>query len=186
VLDVGAHVGSFAHAARLNGAALVHSYEPHRGRLAMLRANAARIGGVECFTSAILAEAGRGSWLGGGGATGGPTVVSDPDGPVEVEAFDDAFARLLVASPAGRVGLVKLDCEGGELPILLRSQRLAEADAVVLEWHPPLCEADVRALLERRGFTVETKPDTHGRGLAFATKPSNGLPPRLTLCHTQG
>lgn len=158
VLDVGAHIGCFAWAARQHGAAVVHCYEPEAATVEYLRTNATRMPGV-----VVYAEQAVGGmvdpWFRQGTPIGvQPTVVS----------LNEAVARLAAASPSGRVELIKMDCEGGEWPALSGSGDLRLVDAVVGEWHDRewggrrWLGPDVEALLNDRGFDVtfyESQPN---------------------------
>lgn len=63
----------------------------------------------------------------------GMASLSHGDGiAVRVEAFDDFVAREIGDAP---IRLLKLDCEGPEIPILLECQRVAQCQEIVCEVH---------------------------------------------------
>ncbi len=136
VLDVGAHVGCFAHAAKSRGAHLVHSYEPYPASFAVLTRNADRM-----KTVAMLAAVGVGAGKGRFPAdvevkhSGGWSVVPDPTGPVDVLGLDDMILWLAASSEDGRVNLLKIDVEGAEWGAFQGALRLDLVDAIVGEWH---------------------------------------------------
>ncbi|MFO0843735.1 MAG: FkbM family methyltransferase [Gemmataceae bacterium] len=174
VLDVGAHIGSFALAALRRGAAVVHCVEPDAENFALLAHNLSpyadrvRLRHAAAWRSDV--KAGRLSLRNPLAArnTGAHQVVTvEGEEGVEAVAFDELIDR---AAPGGRVRLVKMDCEGAEWPILLTSRRLDRVDALCGEYHlGPLPAAfgvpgqtfNVE-LLERvltdRGFAVRTEP----------------------------
>jgi FkbM family methyltransferase len=167
VVDVGAHVGSFAHAARRKGATAIHCYEPNPGNLPHLRANAA---GATVFAEAVGGAPGRATLLPNPDPdnTGGWRATDDADGPITVTPLDDVLARAAAAHPSGRVSFLKLDCEGCELAALGSSAKLDIVDRAAGEWHgsPEL----VKGALERAGFAVTMIPTQGGRGLFFARR----------------
>jgi len=120
---------------------------------------------------------------------GGGTLIWDTDGPlVDAVPFDEVIAAI---SDEGRrrIDLLKIDCEGGEFPILLTSSRLDHIDRIVGEYHElradlprhvriPGCEQFtveiLSAHLERAGFEVSLEPQAIARfgalGLFFADR----------------
>ena len=61
---------------------------------------------------------------------GGGTLIWDTDGPlVDAVPFDDIVEEVS-GGGARRIALVKIDCEGGEFPILLTSRRLDRIDRI--------------------------------------------------------
>ena len=92
---------------------------------------------------------------------------------------DDATPRAVDAVPldaiierAGTVGLLKIDAEGSEYPILATSRRLDRVEAIVGEYHEvDAVDASMRVpgladwtgdalmdLLEERGFEIAVRP----------------------------
>jgi FkbM family methyltransferase len=164
VLDVGAHIGTFAHAACARGASLVHCYEPFPSSADLLEQNALRIGEVRVFREAVGAGRGIGRFANAAEltATGGWTVVPDPAGVSPIVGLDEAILRLAKESPSGRIGLLKMDCEGGEWPALENVTRLDLVDRVVGEYHPApgtpgRDAAGLVSLLRRHKFEVVTR-----------------------------
>jgi FkbM family methyltransferase len=187
IVDVGAHIGSFALAALRRGAGVVHCVEPDAENFALLEHNLSPFGDrVRLRRAAVWRsdeQAARLSLRNPVAArnTGAHQVATLEAGPgVEAVAFDELIEQ------AGRVRLVKLDCEGAEWPILLTSRRLDRVEALCGEYHlGPLPEAFqvagetfsvellVRTLAER-GFEVRTEPlppRPHPCGLFFAERP---------------
>jgi FkbM family methyltransferase len=184
VLDVGAHVGTFAcHLAEVHPTATVTCFEPSAGTAEYLRRNieqndlADRISVVE---AALTGETGTALFDDHGGASvhsglveGHP--VDDPHTAgtkVEVRtlSFDDA-----VAAAPGPVTVVKLDCEGGEYEAAYRSSpsSWASVERVVLEYHdiPGQSWADLRAWFASIGLhVVGQRPERADLGLAWLAR----------------
>jgi FkbM family methyltransferase len=152
IVDVGAHIGSFAHAVILRGGKHVYSLEPDstncalatehlrqyiaQGYVRLMQAavwrsdpndDELRFDGYHTFTQSYPGMEGIVN-------TGGGSVVWGVGEPVAKVAFDDVV-DLVTNDGERRVRLVKLDCEGAEWPILLTSRRLQLIDEIVGEFH---------------------------------------------------
>ena len=152
VVDVGAHIGSFAYAVVLRGGKHVLSIEPDRtncafaaehlrpyveqGYVRLLHAavwrsdpndDELRFDGYQIFTQSYPGMEGIVN-------TGSGAVVWDFGQPVAKIAFDDVV-DLATNRGERRVRLLKLDCEGAEWPIVLTSRRLHLIDEIVGEFH---------------------------------------------------
>jgi FkbM family methyltransferase len=172
VVDVGAHIGSFALAALRRGAgrvvccepdaasfeALCHNLAPYKGRAALVRCAA--------WGSDVPSEGVRLHNPIDPRNTG--AVQARLDGPGEAVSAVPLDDLLRVVARGQRVRLLKLDCEGAEWPILFSSSRLGEVDEVVGEYHlPPLAgpwaglpwptEAALLERLAEMGFTAEAQ-----------------------------
>lgn len=142
VLDVGAHVGSFAVAiAARYPRATVTCYEPSPEASAYLRTNilANRLGSrVTINRAAVGAETGVARLLQAESASAEASLVPSMVGlgarGIVCDVVDFATALATSSGPE----LVKLDCEGMEYDIVLRSDpRLwASVRCVLLEYHP--------------------------------------------------
>ena len=152
VIDIGAHIGSFAYASVLRGGKHVWSIEPDRTNCALaaehLRPYADQ-GHVRLIHAAVWRSdpnedelrfdgyhALPQSYPGMEGVvnTGGGSVVWGLGEPVAKIAFDD-IVDLTTNRGERRVRLLKLDCEGAEWPIVLTSSRLHLIDEIVGEFH---------------------------------------------------
>lgn len=152
VIDIGAHIGSFAHAAVERGCRRVHCFEPdgdncrsadthlrayidagwvRLSRTAMWRSDAnddqLRFGGYLTFPKSFtgmegIVNTGSGSVLWG-------------DGDVVPKIALDSVIDEIIGDGTGRIRLLKLDCEGAEWPILLTSRRLHLVDEIAGEFH---------------------------------------------------
>lgn len=144
VLDVGGQIGSFslAVAAELPKAR-VHVYEASPTSASYIRRNVEGNdldGRVTVHGAAMAGEAGEFSFVDSGTASGhnGLTAPDAVGTEVTVPAvtFDEAAAR--VAADGSAVQLVKMDVEGAEYDIVLRSSpdSWREVRSVVMEYHP--------------------------------------------------
>ena len=152
VIDVGAHIGAFAHAVVQRGGEHVCSIEPDATNCAiaaehlrpyidcgyvrlMQRAvwrsdpndDELRFDGYHPFPKSFKGMEGILN-------TGDGSVIWGVGEPVAKVAFDDVV-DLVTNGGERRVRLVKLDCEGAEWPILLTSRRLQLIDEIVGEFH---------------------------------------------------
>ncbi|HEX8164939.1 MAG TPA: FkbM family methyltransferase [Beijerinckiaceae bacterium] len=152
VIDVGAHIGSFAEAVVSRGCRKVYCIEPDRanceiaaanlrpyvesGRVELVRAaawrsdrnaDALRFDGYHPFPKSFAGMEGIVN-------TGSGSVVWGSGEPVAKIALDDIVDR---ATNRGErpVRLLKLDCEGAEWPILMTSRRLHLIDEICGEFH---------------------------------------------------
>jgi FkbM family methyltransferase len=152
VVDVGAHIGSFAYAVVRRGGRHVWSIEPDRtnctfaaehlrpyvdqGYVQLMHAavwrsdpndDELRFDGYHAFPQSYPGMEGIIN-------TGNGSVVWGLGEPVAKIAFDDVV-DLATNRGERRVRLLKLDCEGAEWPILLTSRRLHLIDEIVGEFH---------------------------------------------------
>lgn len=134
VADIGANVGMFGlYALRRWDVAELRSYEPDPANLRLLRQTA---GPHAAWTVADAAVSNRAGALRFAAGLFSESRAANPDEPgIEVPVVD------LFEEPP--VGLLKLDIEGGEWPILAdpRLPQL-EAWAIVMEWHARGCPTD--------------------------------------------
>jgi FkbM family methyltransferase len=182
VVDVGAHIGAFSILAAAQGASRVLAFEPEAENYRLLSFNAARHPAIEVHRAAVW-RSDRDepvlAWRASSNArnTGGGTVIAGraiAGVPVDERAHDvDALPLDAIIDGAGIVGLLKIDAEGSEYPILATSRRLDRVEAIVGEWHdvdgldasmdlPGLAAWTGDALmdlLEARGYTIETMAD---------------------------
>ena len=152
VIDVGAHIGSFAYAVVQRGGEHVCSIEPDAANCALAARHLdpyIRSGRVQLRQEAVWRSDPNDdalrfdgyhpfprSFKGMEGVvnTGNGSVVWGGGEPVAKVALDDLIDSL---TDQGRraVRLLKLDCEGAEWPILLTSRRLHLIDEIVGEFH---------------------------------------------------
>jgi FkbM family methyltransferase len=142
VLDVGAHVGAFAVtlAARYPEA-MFTCFEPAPESYSYLEQNAAANGlaaRISCHRAAVGTTAGTARLLRSGAASSEATLVPAL-APAGAEAIAVPVVDLATAiSIGGPPDLVKLDCEGGEYEIVLKSDPCLweSVHCLLLEYHP--------------------------------------------------
>lgn len=144
VLDIGANVGAFSVLAARMGAKSVHAYEPHPANAAALRLNVERNRVAVDVVEAAVVGAGAGEpdyRVEGDG--GGARIVRGGDGPA-VKAVSIIEAVSVCAGTVGTLGLLKIDCEGGEYEIFGTEWDAGELEAwlprverIVMEFHGP-------------------------------------------------
>ncbi len=152
VIDVGAHIGSFAYAAVQRGARRISCFEPDATNCqaaadhlrpyidredvrlfqqAVWRSDPnddeLRFDGYHAFPASFTGMAGLLN-------TGNGSVIWGLGKPVPKIAFDAAIDSI-TEDGKNRVRLLKLDCEGAEWPIILTSRRLHLIDEIVGEFH---------------------------------------------------
>lgn len=165
VIDVGAHVGSFAFAAWSRGSRNVHCYEPSPANVRLLQQNAEQMSGVHVHDEAI----GEGSLFfhaGDDWNTGSGRTSADPSPvPVNAVSLDSAIARA-----GGRVAFLKLDAEGAEYSAITKCQALYFVDRIALEFHGSDQNGpELARVLEDAGFEVNwTVGEYMDRGHLFA------------------
>jgi len=152
VIDVGAHIGSFAYAVVLRGGEHVCSIEPDPVNCTFAADNLRPYidkGYVQLMEHAVWRSDPNDdelrfdgyhpfpkSFAGMEGVinTGDGSVIWGVGEPVAKVAFDDVVDRVTNRGER-RVRLLKLDCEGAEWPIVLTSRRLQLIDEIVGEFH---------------------------------------------------
>jgi FkbM family methyltransferase len=152
VIDIGAHIGSFAHAALLRGCEHVYSIEPDRANLEIAAVNLRQY--IEQgYVQLVCGAAWRSdpntdelyfdgyhpfpkSFAGMEGIlnTGNGSVIWGSGEVVAKVAFDE-IVDLVTNRGEKHVRLLKLDCEGAEWPVLLTSRRLDLVDEICGEFH---------------------------------------------------
>lgn len=172
VVDIGAHIGCATLLCMMRGAGKVLAFEPDPDNFALLERNVAGQLGITAVHAAVWQEGfvTYSGYPGGNTACGScmPDVTvggKNDELPVPTVTLDHILAQM---QPQRRLRLLKIDCEGGEFPILYTSKRLAQIDEIVGEIHhmpwlknSGLVEGftdydpdELTAHLERNGFSV--------------------------------
>lgn len=135
VIDIGAHIGGFAHAAWLRGSRDIWCYEPFLSNFDLLVRN------LEPHLDSFVLRR-RAMWH-----TDGQMMYSDGAESRENTGGVDFFAMTgswyarsvnlddIIGFIGGDIRFLKLDCEGAEFPILLTSNRLSRVQEISLEYH---------------------------------------------------
>jgi len=175
VIDVGAHIGSFAIRALFDNPGIkVLAFEPDPRNFTLLRDNATRnhLGAdrLQLFNLAVsstegelMFSRGRTSTTGSVARTGFFKAPADAElVVVSATTVDDIFRRNSIE----RCRLLKVDCEGSEYDILttLPDDTLARIENIIVEVHPARAgvPSELREVLEKRGFEVSEQ--RHGNG----------------------
>lgn len=183
VVDVGCHIGSFVSLCLERGTEKVFAYEASRENATLARRNlAAHNGSVRIRHAAIVRSdcppecvsfSGFSKFDNGLINTGGGNVYADDGDLCLTKTLDAAIDE------AGRVDVLKLDCEGSEFPALLTCNRLDKVDYICGEYHEFTEDAyrdlpthfrligrssyrveDLEIFLMKRGFSFSS--DRHG------------------------
>jgi FkbM family methyltransferase len=178
VLDIGAHVGTFACRLTLeHPAATVDCFEPSPDTVTYLRRNVADNDLEDRVTVHEAAVAGITGTLRfqleGSGSGHNHRAFGDAEDAIEVAAIslDEAVAR------TGAVHFVKMDCEGGEYDLVYNSSPdvWATVQRLVLEFHPIAGESweELRDWFGARGLHVvrqDASTNTPGLGVAWLSR----------------
>ena len=142
VVDIGANIGAFTlDAASRHPAATVHAYEPDPQTCAVLRRNVDANGlssRVRIWNEAVAGESGTlRLWRGEGSIVASAHLRESARGAsCDVPAVT---LQTVVSRTTGRVGVLKLDCEGAEADILEAAGPALDAvDYIVAEYHSDL------------------------------------------------
>jgi FkbM family methyltransferase len=172
IIDIGAHIGWFTLSAFAQVAeARVFSYEPHPENYRLLAENL-RLNGVsrgQAFQMAVAGEAGEALLVTSdhlGGLSTAGSLLADKlyaghapkqSHKVRTTTLDE----IVSVNRIERCALLKIDCEGAEHAILASASpdTLARIERLSIEWDDldeERCKGSLVALLEARGFSVET------------------------------
>jgi FkbM family methyltransferase len=178
VIDIGAHIGTFAcRLTQLHPQASLMCFEPSPTTAQFLRRNVALNGigdRVTVFERALARVGGHADFDDNGAGSGlnGLVSANHHTGTVtEVQtiSFDDAVA----AAPAP-VDVVKIDCEGGEYDLVLGSSAAswASVQRVVIEYHPVPGQTwtELRAFFETVGLSVQAADEAAGYGCVWLSR----------------
>ena len=150
ILDIGTHAGYFAEAALRRGAGKVVGFEVNPENYALAKQNLQAYeaeGRVDIRQAAVwrsdvvneilfqhhFEEATNQKLI-----NTGNSFVSSKRGAFQVDAIGlDALLMELSEQETKRIRMLKIDCEGGEWPILLTSKKLHLIDEIHGEYHEP-------------------------------------------------
>lgn len=144
IIDIGAHVGSFAYAALVRGAKKVLSIEAHPQNYGLACTHlheAMAMGLLDLRWGAVWRSDNHQDDV----VCGDYSMIEQDTwntGNVEVHAGNSgqsipqyALDELIQSYHPRRIRLLKLDCEGSEFPILLTSSHLHQVDEIAGEFH---------------------------------------------------
>lgn len=201
VIDIGAHIGSFIKAAVEKNAKFVDAYEMCSVSYDQCLKNIKNYENVRLSQKVVWSQSGEKIKVPTSISyskineknilnTGGETLMFNIDNEyemIETISLDD------IVSNYDRIGLIKMDCEGSEYPILYNFNNFEKVDAFAIEFHcyalmdtPLVSEEDyllyneyeLKNYLETKGFSVyldeiEYMTDHIYHGLMFAFKEEN-------------
>lgn len=174
VVDIGANIGAFTlDAARHFRSATVHAYEPDAQTCEVLQRNVEENGlssRVRIWNEAVSGAPGTlRLWRGDGSIT----ASAYPPAPASGTGSDVIAVTLqtVVARTSGRVGLLKMDCEGAEAEILETAGTALDAiEYLVAEYHPALVPDVVNRMRQalRPAFDVVVSAERRCADLMWA------------------
>jgi FkbM family methyltransferase len=152
VVDIGANIGAFTlDAASRYPAATVHAYEPDQQTCAVLRRNVEANGlsaRVRIWNEAVARECGTLKLWQGDGSVVASAHLREPERGASCDV-PAVTLQTVVSRTTGRIGVLKMDCEGAEADILeAAGPALDSVDYIVAEYHSDLV-ADVVPRIRR-------------------------------------
>jgi len=178
IVDVGAHIGTFALASstKVGSVGHVHAIEASEDSFNMLRINVAlnRADNVSAYHLAMTDRNGMCTLYHDSGNWGHSTVKQLSDSSEETNCC--TLTRFFEANGIQQCAFMKLNCEGGEFPILLSTApgMLRRIRTMLVLYHCDLWErntpADLVAHLERSGFHCRLHNCSDRRGWLIAAQ----------------
>ena len=187
VVDIGAHIGAFAHAALMRGCCRYYGVEADQENLRLATENLRDYidGGAVTLTygAAWRSDTNDDELAFHGYPSYGPTVNTGGGRVLPVRNHEplpkvnfDAFILGATRGGEQRVRFLKLDCEGSEWPILLTSKRLDLIDEIAGEFHE-VREDGTESGEKYSGLTCEDLGETlsgQGFDVTFHPQPFRG------------
>lgn len=187
VVDIGAHIGGFAlYASEIANKVL--AYEPSPENFAYLKVNIEMndVNNVEACQIAVMDREGdfRLETIKSPN-TGGCTITSE-NLPEPCDDRNDDYEAVVVrattldkvVSEVGKIGFLKMDCEGAEYPILLSTSlsTLRKIRVIAMETHNPALNEQLITWLREAGFSIhshpEVIPECDSLGILYAARDS--------------
>lgn len=184
-IDIGGHVGTWTcRLTQLHRDATVTAFEPSATTADYLRRNVANNGVADRVTvvqaalsgesgTAVFDDNGAGSGLNGLASARATTTGVATE--VETVSFADAIARA-----GGTVDVIKIDCEGGEYDLVLKSDPAdwATVQRVVIEHHPVQGHSwpELRAFFDGVGLVEQDEDFAGEHGCVWLSRDPLPLP----------
>lgn len=176
ILDVGAHIGVFSvYAKTINPRARVYAFEPEKDNFDLLKRNldVNRVSDVKTFKIALAEKTEeRQLFLGEDNINHSllPKLEENQDSPqISIQAY--SLGDFLSQHKILKVGLLKMDIEGGEYEILenMSAEDFSKIENLVLEYHEyqGRNHKDLENILRQNGFSAQTFPSRFEKGLGF-------------------
>lgn len=183
VLDIGANIGAYScYVLANNPSAQVVAIEPELGNFRLLKRNLQRYGNSEC--AMLLGRCGYDKTLTrlviDPANSGGHRCVRPDEAPVATTIFVSppvvSVEALLDCTKDNRADLMKIDCEGGEVDILMNMPcaTFERIEVIVGEWH--MAYAQFQATIQARlaefysNILTRVNPENPLRGVFLARK----------------
>lgn len=164
IIDIGANVGLFAlYAASLNRNAQIHAFEPFPANFKQMERNLALNPGhrIQAHLAAVAEATGTATLYFTPGDDSGCSLsqTKGESCTVNTVGINELFQHCGVT----RCDLLKMDCEGSELPLLetARTELLAGIGAVIMEYHNPAEVPRLCEILTRSGLKPEVLAEIH-------------------------
>ena len=179
ILDIGAHSGLFTLYARtLNPIISIVAVEPEEGNIALLKQHLAdnQITNVKIIEGAIAGTSGRRQLILSQDSHNHRLSDGEKDSKITtttIRAY--SLNDLLNSLNISRVGLIKMDIEGGEYEVFerLKTEDYKKIKAVIMEYHEidGRRYSEIELLLRENGFGVQIFPSKFDKtmGFLFAT-----------------
>ena len=174
VLDVGAHIGSFALYAAFNGAKKIYAFEPNAEAYGCMLQNIERneLGGtIVPFRFAVTGKSNE---------TVRIPIAASPQNHLSRQAIEDedknyesvgaiSLNDILIKEDISCIDLLKLDCEGSEYDIIAATDAatFAKVREIILEYHDNRVEEIVNALKSHGFHLTKHKPETEKMGMLW-------------------
>lgn len=174
ILDVGAHIGVFSiYAKTINPLARIYAFEPEENNFEFLKKNLTlnKISDVKIFHMALAGFSGKRELLLGADNINHRLLSKGPRGEKTVFVKAMSLSDFLEEKKDDRIGLLKMDIEGGEYEILenLSAEDFEKIENIVLEYHEfdGRNRLEIENILRENGFGVQVFPSRFEKGLGF-------------------
>jgi FkbM family methyltransferase len=132
IIDIGAHIGSFSYLAYRSGSRSVYAYEidPWHVEAATVNLGDMQDGVALHYSAVVRGDEHRASEYRYDGAWNSFGLTG---GVVESKSLDEIINA--VCEPGENVRFLKIDCEGGEYPVLYTCTQMDRIEEIAGEWH---------------------------------------------------
>jgi FkbM family methyltransferase len=170
VLDIGAHKGFFAKLCIDKGCKQIHCFEPEPKNFESLVKNLKDYSFVQCYDIALWNKNDERDLYFVPGENTGMHSFYQKGTPIKVKTI--GLDNLLTKVP--KISLLKIDVEGSEFEILMKSKYLFKVEKIVGEYHDDLTDRtseDLFRYLKSMRFEIKkVKPRNSTSGIFFAEK----------------